>query len=135
MLEIVLSSYILQQITCNNMEGSHSFRVWDGEISSFALMIFALFPLYVCAPPGPQSPEKSLVGKSEENAIATCTRSVNEMCGLTLAPNLLHALWNVGRTVGYDLSSTDHSLWGMQVMGNTQLISHSSSLTYFSTCI
>lgn len=53
MLEIVLSSYILQQITHNNMERSHSFRVWDGDIFSFALMTFAVLPLYVYAPPGP----------------------------------------------------------------------------------
>lgn len=76
MLEIVLSSYILQQIRHNNMEGSQSFRVWDGEISSFALMTFALLPL--CALPGSQSPkEQNLSGKSEENTFAACTRSVN----------------------------------------------------------
>lgn len=56
MLEIVLRSYILQYITHNNMEGSHSLRVWDGEISYFALMTFALLSLCVCAPPGSQSP-------------------------------------------------------------------------------
>lgn len=40
------------------MEGSYSFRVWDGEISSFALMTFVLLPLYVCALPGSQSPKE-----------------------------------------------------------------------------